>query len=219
MGNFKKIIYFVINSVTGEKYIGASGKTMAERKQDHHQKARKRVGSKFQNAIASYPPEAFEWEEIDTACSSNELAEKEKQYITQFRAKEEGYNSDRGGGFQKNIYQYDIESGVLLSSYPSLEDAAGAVEVDRKTSSKACLGEIKNCAGYSWSYSLSENYKPEEDKRKKKVFQFYFHGEFVQSYNSVPEASEVTGIIRSSIAKCCRGVYKNAGEYYWDYED
>jgi len=106
-----------------------------------------------------------------------------------------------------------------MSNFPQLECAAIAVGVDKRTISKACLGEIKNCAGYSWSYTLSENYKPEEDKRKKKVFQFYFHGEFIQSYNSVSEASRFTRVNSSSIAKCCRGEYKYAGDYFWKYED
>ena len=60
---------------------------------------------------------------------------------------------------------------------------------------------------------------PEEDKRKKKVFQFYLHGEFIQSYKSVAEAARTTGISSSSIAKCCRGEYKIAGGFNWEYED
>lgn len=215
----KKIIYEVTNIMTGMKYIGATSNTLEKRKRDHFQKANKKVGSKFQEAIASYPPEAFEWEQIDTADCYNELAEKEKQYIFKYNSESDGYNEDRGGGFKKNIYQYDLESGVLLASFSQLEYAAVSVGVDKRTISKACLGEIKNCAGYSWSYILSENFKPEEDKRKKKVFQFYFHGEFVRSYNSVSEASRFTGVNSSSIAKCCRGEYKYAGDYYWEYED
>ena len=190
-----------------------------ERKRDHLQKAKKKVGGNFQEAIRTYGSEAFEWVQIDTANSPNELAEKEKEYVIKYASKDNGYNADRGGGFQKNIYQYDLETGNLIGSFSQLSCAAIAVGVDRKTISKACLGEIKNCAGYSWSYTLSENFRPEEDKRKKKVFQFYFHGEFVRSYKSVSEASRLTGINSSSIAKCCRGEYKCAGEYFWEYQN
>ncbi len=215
----KKIIYRVKNAITGQSYIGATTKDLEWRKKDHTQKARKKVGSKFQEAIASYPPEAFEWVQIDTANSANELAAKEKEYIIKYEARDNGYNEDRGGGFQKNIYQYDLETGNLISCFFQLESAAIAVGVDKRTISKACLGEIKNSAGYFWSYSLSENFKPDADKRKKKVFQFYEHGELVRSYDSVAEASQMTGVNRSSIAKCCRGEYKYAGDYYWDYQN
>lgn len=212
-------IYKVLNRLTNKIYVGATTKEVENRKRDHLQKAGNKVGSRFQKALASYPSEAFEWTEIDTASSPNELAEKEKQYVIQYKTKEGGYNADRGGGFKKNVYQYDLESGVILSTFPNLSEAAQAVGVDKKTISKACLGEIKNCSGYYWSYSLADNFRPEADKRKKKVFQFYFHGEIVRSYNSVAEASNFTGINSSSIAKCCRGEYKYAGEFYWEYED
>jgi group I intron endonuclease len=218
MSFIKKVIYEVTNVLTGMKYIGATSKTLEDRKRDHIQKARKKVGGDFQNALRTYGKEAFEWVQVDTANSANELADKEKEYVIKYDAKDNGYNADRGGGFQKNIYQYDLETGNLISNFPQLECAAIAVGVDKKTISKACLGEIKNCAGYSWSYSLSENFQPEADKRKKKVFQFYFHGEFIQSYNSVYEASRITGVNSSSIAKCCRGEYKFAGDYYWEYQ-
>ncbi len=219
MGKFSRIIYAVVNTITGNKYIGATTKNLEERKRDHLQKARKKVGGDFQNALRTYGPEAFEWVQIDTANSANELADKEREYVIKYDTKNNGLNADRGGGFQKNIYQYDQETGSLISNFSQLEIAAISVGVDRKTISKACLGEIKNCAGYYWSYTLSDNFMPEADKRKKKVFQFYFNGEFVRSYNSVSEASKFTGINSSSIAKCCRGKYKYAGEFYWEYED
>ena len=215
----KKLIYKVTNMLSGETYIGASSDSLEIRKKDHTLKAKKKVGSKFQNAIASYPPEAFDWKEIDTAYTNNELAEKEKQYIIEYNAKEDGYNADRGGGFQKNIYQYDSETGSLLGMFETLEEAGNSVGVDRKTISKACLGELKNSGGYTWSYELRENFKPERDKRKKKVFQFYIHGEYYKNYDSVAEASSQSGVNKSSIAKCCRGEYNQAGNFYWEYEN
>ena len=218
MEKISKIIYAVINTITGSKYIGATTKSLKERKRDHIQKAKKKVGSRFQESIASYPPEAFVWREIDTAETINELAEKEKQYIIKYNAQNLGYNRDRGGGFQKNIYQYDLETGEILSTFSTLLQAANSVGVDRKTISKACLGEIKNCKGFFWSYSLSDNFKPGEDRRNKKVFQFTLDGGYLRNFNSVAEASQNTGINRSSIAKCCRGEYKYAGDYYWNYQ-
>lgn len=212
-------IYKAINKITNEVYIGVTFKLMKGRQNDHLQKAKKNVGGKFQQAIRTYGSEAFEWVQIDTANSSNELADKEKDYVIKYDAKDNGYNGDRGGGFQKNIYQYDLDSGVILSTFYSLTEAAENVGVDKKTISKACLGEIKNCAGYYWSYNLLNKYKAEEDLRKKKVIQFSLQGEVVRSYKSVTEAATSTGTNSSSIAKCCRGEYKIAGGFYWEYEN
>lgn len=212
-----KIIYKAINKLTGKIYVGATLKTLESRIKDHLQKARKKIGGEFQKAISTYGEEAFEWTEIDTANGANEMAEKEKEYVIKFNSKEDGYNSDRGGGIKKNIYQYDLETGVILSTFFTLLEAANNVGVDKKTISKACLGEIKNCAGYYWSYDLLNNYQPEEDARKKKVFQFYLNGEFIRSYKSVSEAASLTGINSSSISKCCRGEYKYSGGFNWKY--
>lgn len=219
MGVVKGIIYMVTNLLDGRKYIGATSDSLSRRKSDHMIKGGKGLGSRFQEALKTYGKEAFEWEQIDTATSLNELAEKESQYVLQYETQEEGYNTDRGGGFQKSIYQYDFETGVILSTFSSLLEASLSVGVHPKTISKACLGEIKNCRGYSWSYTLSDRYQPDPDRRTKKVFQFNTRGGFIDSFDSVAEASRATGVNKSSIAKCCRGIYSYAGDYLWKYQD
>ncbi len=117
------------------------------------------------------------------------------------------------------IKPLSLQHLVKLSTFYSLLEAADSIGVDRKTISKACLGEIKNCAGYYWSYNLADTYTAEDDLRKKKVYQFNESGMFLRSYDSVAEASEATGVNRSSIAKCCRGEYRYAGEYLWKYSE
>lgn len=212
------IIYKAVNTETGEIYIGATTKTLKDRMNDHLQKANKEISQKFQEAICTYGPDAFIWESIDTAITSNELANKESYYVLQYHAKDKGYNSDRGGGIKKNVYQYDIDNGNLLFTYPDLESAGNAVSAHKTSISKACLGDVKNCKGFFWSYFLRINFKPEEDERIKKVFQFALDGVYMSYFNSVAEASNKTGINRSSIAKCCRGEYKYAGDFYWKYQ-
>lgn len=213
------IIYKVTNNANGQVYVGATKDSLETRKKDHIQKANKGSGYYFQEAIRTYGPDAFSWAQIDSALTTNELAEKESIYVLAYNSQLEGYNSDRGGGIKKNVYQYEMEIGNLLNSYPDLQSAGNAVSVDKKTISKACLGEIKTCAGFYWSYNLNANFKPEADKRKKQVFQFTSNGEFLASFKSVAEASRITHINKSSIAKCCRGEYKLAGDYYWEYQN
>lgn len=118
----------------------------------------------------------------------------------------------------KRIYQYDVKTGRLLASYSSVEEAVKILEADSKTIEKACRGDLKTSNGYCWSYALAINFKQNCDKRKKQVFLFNNDGEFLDSFNSVAEASRKTKINKTSIAKCCRGEYKKAGNYYWEYE-
>jgi hypothetical protein len=118
---------------------------------------------------------------------------------------------------KKGIYQYDIKTGRLLATYSSVE-AIKNKEADSKTIEKACRGDLKTSNGYCWSYALAINFKQNCDKRKKQVFLFNKDGEFLSSFNSVAEASRKTKINKTSIAKCCRGEYKKAGNYYWEYK-
>lgn len=189
---------------------------MEVRRRDHIHKAKAGSGHKFQKAIATYGPEAFEWEQIDTASSNNESAEKESQYVLQYNCIMSGYNSDCGGGIKKNIYQYSIPDGKLIQVYENLESAGDVVGVGKSSISKACLTKLRTCAGYYWSYSLKENFIPGEDKRLKQVYQFTLQGKYLRNYKSVADASKKTAVNQSSIAKCCRGLYKSAGGFYWN---
>src|SRR5690606_3503241 len=107
------IIYKVKCEITGELYVGATTDSLRKRKLDHEERAKRGEFNKFHEAISTYGVEAFNWEQIDTASSNDELAQKEKQYVLEFNSKKDGYNSDSGGGFKKTVYQYQLKDGSL----------------------------------------------------------------------------------------------------------
>lgn len=53
----------------------------------------------------------------------------------------------------------------------------------------------------------------------KQVEQYDLNGRLIAIYASAKQASEQTGIIHTSICKCCRGQGKYAGNYQWKYSD
>ena len=211
------IIYKVVNTITDEVYIGATTKSIEERKADHLQKSRRKVGSYFQEAIGTYGPDAFSWQQIDTANSTNELAEKEKQYILKYNSKEQGYNSDAGGGFKKIVYQFN-EDGILINSFSSLKEIETTLNYDKRRVSNACTTATLWKGSY-WSYSLNKTFIPAIDSRKKKVFQYSLNGEILARYNSVAEASRETGISKTCISRCCRGERRSSSGFLWKYQD
>lgn len=210
------IIYKATNIITDKTYIGATSKSIDDRKKDHEQKASKEIGCKFQEAIGTYSPEAFTWEQIDTANDSNELAEKEKLYILKYSSKEEGYNADTGGGIKKSVYQYD-SNGNLVAEYNCLENAANAVSAYKTCIGNACLGQNKTCKDFYWSYTYYIRYPIEKDLRKKKVLQLELNGEVASRYQSVSEASRFTGISKTCIARVCRGEREQTGGFIFKY--
>ena len=172
----KGLIYLVTNKESGESYVGATTKTMESRRADHEHKANKGLGGHFQEAIATQGPEAFAWTQIDTANSINELALKEKEYIVKYNTRENGYNSDCGGGLQKSVYQYTID-GSLVNTFDSLDSAANAVSAHKTCVGNACTGQSKTCKGYYWTYSSTFPIGI-VDERKKQVGQFDLKNNF-----------------------------------------
>lgn len=210
------IIYKATNVATGEVYVGATTISLQERINDHYNKATKNYGHKFQNAIREYGFESFIWEQIDTGINTDELALKEKYYIQKFDSFNNGYNSDRGGGFKKTIYQYNL-TGELESTFQSLEEASKSSSISEESISHACVGDRKTSNGFYWTYTCTFNLK--EDIRKKKVVQYDFEGKTLNVFDSIIEASKQTEINKSSIAKCCRGERKKAGNFIWKFYD
>ncbi|WP_027078857.1 NUMOD1 domain-containing DNA-binding protein [Maribacter antarcticus] len=213
----KGIIYKVTNTKNGHSYVGATSDSLNERQKDHTKRANRGEPNKFHNAISTYGPEAFTWELIDTANSTNELAQKEKQYIMEYQSIEKGYNSDTGGGFKKTVYQYDLFTGRLKNTFQCLDNAAKEVNTTKQHLSRACLSINKRFAGYFWSYGYNEPFKPEKDARRKEVLQFNLNGVLLAKYVSVSEASKLTGLSKTCISKCCRGERGQSRRFVWKY--
>lgn len=212
------VIYKAENIESHQVYIGATTRTLGTRKKEHLKDALRGSKTKFHQSIATYGKDAFVWEQIDTASSKNDLAQKEKQYIIENDAKEQGLNEDSGGGFRKIVYQYSVDNGLLIKSYTSLKDAAEAINSTKQHISRVCLSVNKTCGEFFWSYEYKEPFIPAMDSRRKKVIQYTIEREFVEEYISVAQASKVTNVSKSSIAKVCRKERPIAGGYKWEYE-
>lgn len=212
------VIYKISNTENDAVYIGASRNSIEKRKKDHLQKAYKNCENKFYDAISTFGEEAFVWEIIDTASSADELAHKEKLYIAYYDSKENGYNSDAGGGFKKTVYKYDLDSKELIESFECLDDAGASIGASRKQISRACLSVNQIFNGFYWSYDRNDVFEPSKDERKKMVCQYSLEGISIACFSSVAEASRATGVNRSCIAKVCRGVRNVAGGYKFSYK-
>jgi hypothetical protein len=57
-----------------------------------------------------------------------------------------------------------------------------------------------------------------KSKLARKVLQLDMMGGLVGKFNSVSDASMVTGVDKSSISRCCRGSAMSAGGYRWRWE-
>jgi|SRR5690606_22410631 len=208
-------IYRIWNKITEESYVGSTTKEIELRLQDHLQKSAKKVDNKFHKAIEDFGPQAFEIGLLDIAETTDELARKEVHYIDVLDTIHNGYNSDRGGGFRKTIYQFEFNNPEPIATYTTLEEAGNSVNASRKTISNACLGSLKSAKGFLWSYI--PEYPEIEDKRSKTVYQYSLDGLLLATFSSAREASRQLGIGLSSITRCCRGERKQTSGYKFSY--
>lgn len=208
-------VYRIWNIFTKESYIGSTTNDIELRLKDHLQKSAIKVDNKFHKAIEDFCPQAFKIELLDEAETIDELAQKEIYYIEAYNTMRNGYNSDRGGGFQKTIYQFELNNSEPIATYDTLEEAGSSVNASRKTISNACLGSLKSAKGFLWSYT--PEYPEVEDKRSKIVYQYDLDGLLLATFSSAREASKQLGIGLSSITRCCRGERKQTSGYKFSY--
>ena len=86
------------------------------------------------------------------------------------------------------------------------------------------IGKRQSAGGFQWCYYkdlnkfLNKKYiNLNSKKRQKKVAQYDLNDNLIAIFNSQREASEKTGVCRSSITRCCTGNRKTAGGFKWKY--
>lgn len=208
-------VYKAENRVTKKCYIGVTS-DLESRIKNHHSNFIGNSGEKLHSMYLDFDFENITFEVIASAETLSELAKKERYYIEKYDSFNNGYNSDRGGGFKKPIYQYNL-SGELISTFEDLGSAANAVNAYSSSISHSCIGDTKTCKGFYWSYSST--FKEVYDCRKKSVNQFDLQGNLINPFDSISDASKASGVNKSSIAKCCRGERKKAGNFIWKFSD
>lgn len=238
------IIYKITCNVTGKCYIGQTIQRPEERWRDHKKFAENNLNEQFHfyRAIRKYGWENFTREIIESGIpTKEELNEREIYWIDFYNSYEDGYNSTHGGtlgsGRSKKVFRYTSE-GKLIKTYDSA--AAAAREL-------GCLPEaIRNVAQGSHNYYHNEIYIYEEESietrlktiemvkkesreissnnlkknrpdTRKRVAQLDLQGNLIAEFDSIKDASKVTGIDGSSISKVALGQRKTAKGFVWQY--
>lgn len=105
---------------------------------------------------------------------------------------------------------------LLKNSLLSQEDIAKRMGLSKSEISNINTG--KAFYDENDSYPLRKPVKGKIGKAGKRVIQFTLQSEYIQEFETVAQAAKVSGLNRSSIAKCCRGEQKSCGGYKWKYK-
>jgi len=124
------IIYRVLNTVNGKSYIGLSSLTMEQRKHKHWLNSKNPDKNKKQAiylAINKYGWDKFEWQELCSALTKEDLVELEKDFIKEYDSFVNGYNNTLGGEgvlnpqkLEKYIVRFPDNTIHILEGYKKL---------------------------------------------------------------------------------------------------
>lgn len=160
---------------------------------------------------------------------SKETIEKIKEARAKQVFTEEYYKNLRESmkKFRKKVAQYDFD-GNLVNIYDSITIASEKTGINDSSISSVCHNKRQSAGGYYWRFvnnneiinskiDLQINIRAIEESKPKSVIQYDKNGNVVAKYNSIREASKLTGIVLSSIVETCKGKRRTAGGYIWRY--
>ena len=119
------------------------------------------------------------------------------------------------------VIQYDI-NGNFIREYPSMTEAAIAMNGNTTTIGYCCNGRNQRAYGYMWRRKGDPAPKPYQNRNKREVLQLTLDGKLVREYHSLREASEIfNGDKRkwTSIWECCAGKAKTYKGFIWKYKN
>lgn len=230
-------IYRITNKITKQNYIGQTVMDLNERWKKH---CSPRSNCRYlKSAIKKYGVESFEFKLI-CICFDTDLDRYECFYINKFNSiVPNGYNLRDGGNTSrhheetKNKISDTLKNRTdIIRSKPQL--GKPHTEEIKKKISNALKGRKLNpqtIQKRQLTISLYDSNKKEEINSKisnskkgniktsKVVEQYDLNKNLVNVFPSISDAANELEVCRSSIKRCCDGIYKNVKGYVWKFKN
>lgn len=117
----------------------------------------------------------------------------------------------------QRVVQYDLRKN-LIKIWDSMGEIERELGISKANVSACCRGKLRTAGGFIWEYYTTDSF----DKQcvwssSKQVVQYSLSGEFINTFQSLREASSKTNVSYCTISSCCKGNKKTAGGYIWKY--
>lgn len=135
-----------------------------------------------------------------------------------------------GGGIQRSaksrtdnpligtaVNQYTLD-GVFIKRYISINQSKRENNFQQENISLCCLHKRNQSNGYIWRYDGDTDVSYSKKINSKGVVVYDLKGNCIGTFNSAVEASEVTGVTRPNICKCCKGERSSSKGYKFRYK-
>ena len=219
-------IYKATNLINGKSYIGKTNQ-LKERIWQHMRRYEKE-DCLFHQELSKYGDENFSWEILEETDSEKNAVLLEKKYIKEYNTiKPFGYNMNKGGVGGHNArpvvcLNFD---GTFVKRYDSAADAQLEDGYCNSDVLLSCKNKLSRCKDKMFMFEdeYSKNgpkkYVKPESKNKKKIIQCDGKGQYISEYESVSEASSITGIPRARISSVLINANKHAQGYIFVYKN
>lgn len=147
----KSIVYVATNKINGKIYVGATEKTLDERKWRHLWRARSGQKSKFCSALRKYGDDGFEWKIIARCKNFFDALKQESWAIEDLKPE---YNMTLGGGGVKG-FRFSDESKAKMSLAKKGKKGSCSQKLKRRVT---CLNDGKtyeSCTAAGNAYGIS----------------------------------------------------------------
>ncbi len=184
-------VYKITNKVTNKIYIGITNQGSGARYRHHWYESRIREPSPIHRSMAKYGEDNFTLEIIDFADTYDELKEKEKYWIKQYNSTDKsiGYNLTEGGdGTFGRKHSEETKEKIR-------QKALGR-KVSEETKKKMSETRLGKCSDKQREHLLKLTVG-----QSKKIYQYDTDFNLIGEYNSIKEASKITGIDRNTIGR------------------
>lgn len=209
------LLYKITNNINGKIYIG---KHKTNRLDDEYFGS----GKILNFAKAKYGLENFTKTILFYCANEEEMNLLEKTVVTpEFCQRDDTYNLKAGGegGGQKGIKRSESTKARMRAAQKK-QDHSKFIESGKKTRFTGNEGFAYRYKKGHIPWNTGKKRKSSDfDAIRKKVSQYSIDGVLLKTFNSLNEASENTGICKSSISFCCSRRYKKAGGFIWRYEE
>lgn len=218
-------IYKATNLINGKSYIGKTNQIRSRIWQ--HLRRYEKEDCLFHRELEKYGENNFSWEILDETDTEEKSIELEKKYIKQFNTiKPFGYNMNKGG-----VGGHNARPVVCLEfdgTYVKRYDSAGDAKMDGFNDSDillCCKNKQQRVKDKLFMFedeylqNGAKTYKKPKPNGMKAIIQCDCNGNMIAEYQSVKEASEKAGILRSRISSVLTEKTKHAHGYIFVYKE
>jgi group I intron endonuclease len=138
---------------------------------------------------------------------------------------------------KQKIDKFSLD-GKFIETFDSMKDAAKSMNVDYTAISKCCNNKVKTAYKFIWKFHtgdtnnievkpyvnpLTGKNRPKDVidkialKHSKTVSKFSLDGSYIETFESLKDAAECTGVTSTAICRCCSGKTMTSGGFIWKY--